>query len=68
MWQTAVVVAVVVLAAVYVVWRLRRTVTRRETSCCDLGDDGRCPLQSNGGPARPPGSDDACDQCRLRRD
>jgi len=68
MWQTAVVVVIVALAGVYVVWRLRRTVKRRQISCCDAGEEGRCPLQSHSGVdvKVSPAADDACAHCRMR--
>jgi len=70
MWQTVAVVVIVALAGAYVVWRLRRTVTRRQTSCCDAGEEGRCPLQTNSGAEvkLSPSADDACAQCRSRSD
>jgi len=70
MWQTVAVAVIVALAGAYVVWRLRRTVTRRQTSCCDAGEEGRCPLQTNSGAEVKPSipGDDACAQCRSRPD
>jgi hypothetical protein len=63
-----VVLAVVVVAAAYLIWRMRRAVSRGQTSCCDAGANGRCPLQSSSKTDGITPADDVCRQCPSRPD
>lgn len=51
MWQTVAALALVGLAAFYVVWRIRRTFSARQGPACDCGCAGACSLQTDIGRA-----------------